>query len=103
MDASLSRLCAISYEIFERKFLMKYLNNSLNKIVPLLFYSIGGYLAIKGSLSIGALVAVLAAYAEMAAPWKELLDYYQQKEDTTIRFQQVVREFFIESSAPKPS
>ena len=103
MDASLSKLCTIRYEIFQRKFLMKYLNNILNKIVPLLFYSIGGYLTIKGSLSLGALVAVLAAYAEMAAPWKELLDYYQQKEDMTIRFQQIVREFFIDSSAPKPS
>jgi len=61
--------------------------------------SIGGYLAIKGHLSLGALVAVLAAYTDMTSPWKELLDYYQQKEDMTIRFQQVVREFFIESSA----
>jgi len=99
MDVKLSTLRAIRYEIFERKFLMKYLNNSLNKIVPLLFFSIGGYLAIKGHLSLGALVAVLAAYADMTSPWKELLDYYQQKEDMTIRFQQVVREFFIESSA----
>ncbi len=102
MDAKLSKLRAIRYEIFERKFLMKYLNNSLNKIVPLLFFSIGGYLAIKGQLSLGALVAVLAAYADMASPWKELLDYYQQKEDMTVRFQQVVREFFVESSAPEP-
>ena len=99
MDAKLSKLRAIRYEIFERKFFMKYLNNSLNKIVPLLFFSIGGYLAIKGLLSLGALVAVLAAYADMTSPWKELLDYYQQKEDMTIRFQQVVREFFIESNA----
>jgi len=35
----------------------------------------------------------------MTSPWKELLDYYQQKEDMTIRFQQVVREFFIDSNA----
>lgn len=102
MDASLSRHCAIRYEIFRRKFLMKYLNNVLNKIVPLLFYSIGGYLTIKGSLSIGALVAVLAAYSDMAAPWKELLDYYQQKEDMRIRFQQIIRDFVIDSSAPQP-
>ena len=46
---------------------------------------------------------VLAAYADMASPWKELLDYYQQKEDMTVRFQQVVREFFIDLGAPKPS
>ena len=103
MDAKLSKLRAIRYEIFERKFFMKYLNNSLNKIVPLLFFSIGGYLAIKGHLSLGALVAVLAAYADMASPWKELLDYYQQKEDMTVRFQQVVQEFSLEPSASKLS
>lgn len=101
MDGKLSKARAIRYEIFKRKFLMKYLNNSLNMLVALLFYSIGGYLTIKGRLSIGALVAVLAAYADMTAPWKELLNYYQQKEDMTIRFQQVVQEFNIDSSAPK--
>lgn len=103
MDTKLSKLRAIRYEIFERRFFMKYLNNSLNKIVPLLFFSIGGYLTIKGNLSVGALVAVLAAYADMASPWKELLDYYQQKEDMSVRFHQVVQEFFVEPSAPKPS
>jgi ABC-type bacteriocin/lantibiotic exporter with double-glycine peptidase domain len=103
MDTKLSKLRAIRYEIFERRFFMKYLNNSLNKIVPLLFFSIGGYLTIKGNLSLGALVAVLAAYADMASPWKELLDYYQQKEDMSVRFHQVVREFFFELSAPKAS
>lgn len=96
MDASLTRLRDTRFEIFRQKFLLKYLNNMINKIVPLLFYSIGGYLTIKGSLSLGALVAVLAAYADMAAPWKELLDYYQQKEDMKLRFQQIVREFVDE-------
>ena len=103
MNALLLKVRAIRFEIFDRKYRLKYLNNILNKVVPLLFYSWGGYLAIKGQLSIGALVAVLAAYSDMGAPWKELLDFYQQKEDMTIRYQQVIQEFFVESNAPKPA
>ena len=32
-----------------------------------------GYFVIQGNLSFGALVAVLAAYKDLASPWKELL------------------------------
>jgi ABC-type multidrug transport system fused ATPase/permease subunit len=101
MDAALAKLRETRYEIFRQKFLLKYLNNTISKIVPLLFYSVGGYLTIKGSLSLGALVAVLAAYADMSAPWKELLDYYQQKEDMKTRFQQIAREFGDDSASTK--
>ena len=48
---------------------------------------------IGGSISFGALVAVLAAYKDLAVPWKELLDYYQQKEDIRIKYEQVVEQF----------
>jgi ABC-type multidrug transport system fused ATPase/permease subunit len=73
----------IRFEIYQRKFFVKFLNNTLNQVTPFFFFAIGGYLVIGGSLSAGALVAVLAAYKDMSAPWKELLDYYQQFQDTT--------------------
>ena len=41
---------------------------------------------ITGDLSFGALVAVLAAYKDLSAPWKELLDYYQQQADARIKY-----------------
>jgi putative ABC transport system ATP-binding protein len=62
-------------------------------VTPFFFFAIGGYLVIGGSLSAGALVAVLAAYKDMSAPWKELLDYYQQFQDTKIKYDQVVEQF----------
>ena len=48
---------------------------------------------IKGELSLGAVVAVLAAYKDLSAPWKELLAYYQQKEDARIKYEQVIEQF----------
>src|SRR3984893_1468530 len=82
----------IRFEIYQRKFFVKFLNNTLNQVTPFFFYAIGGYLVIRGSLSAGALVAVIAAYKEMSAPWKELLDYYQAFQDTKIKYDQVVEQ-----------
>ncbi|HKX08344.1 MAG TPA: ABC transporter ATP-binding protein/permease [Stellaceae bacterium] len=95
--ASFARLLGtiydIRFEIYQRKFFVKFLNNTLNQVTPFFFYAIGGYLVIRGNLSAGALVAVISAYKDMSAPWKELLDYYQQFQDTKIKYDQVVEQF----------
>ncbi|HSE78893.1 MAG TPA: ABC transporter transmembrane domain-containing protein [Alphaproteobacteria bacterium] len=83
----------IRYEIFRRKSLVKFLNNFLNQMAPLLFYSIGGYLVITGDLTAGALAAALTAHKDMSSPWKELLDYYQQYQDSKIKYDQVTEQF----------
>lgn len=83
----------IRYEIYQRKFFIKFLNNFIDKLTPFFFFSIGGYLVIQGSLTVGALVAVLNAYKDLASPWKELLIWYQQKEDVRIKYDQVIEQF----------
>ncbi|MBL8688344.1 MAG: ABC transporter ATP-binding protein, partial [Rhodospirillaceae bacterium] len=65
--AQLGVIYDIRYEIFKRKFFVKFLNNFINQLTPFFFYAIGGYLVIQGSLSFGALVAVLAAYKDLAS------------------------------------
>ena len=86
----LGKIYAIRYDIYKRKFFVKFLNNFLAQITPFFFYSVGGYLVIKGSLSLGALVAVLAAYKDILNPWKELLTWYSTKEDVRIKHEQIV-------------
>ena len=89
----LGRIYTIRFEIYKRKFFIKFLNNFLAQITPFFFYSVGGYLVIKGSLSLGALVAVLAAYKDILSPWKELLTWYSTKEDVRIKYEQIVSQF----------
>src|SRR5262245_4726543 len=91
----------IRFEIYQRKGLVKFLNNLLNQMAPLLFYSIGGYLVIHGELTVGALTAALTANKDMSAPWKELLDYYQQTQDAEIKYEQVVEQFRPENMVPE--
>jgi ABC-type multidrug transport system fused ATPase/permease subunit len=83
----------IRFEIYQRKFFVKFLNNTLNAVTPFFFFSIGGYLVIQGELSAGVVVAMLSAYKDLSSPWKELLDYYQQFQDTRIKYEQVVEQF----------
>ncbi len=83
----------IRFEIYRRKFFVKFLNNFIGQLTPFFFYAIGGYLVIKGPLSFGALVAVLAAYKDLASPWKELLDFYQNNQNSRITYDQIVEQF----------
>lgn len=87
------RIYEIRLKIYRKKFFIKFLNNFLAQLTPFFFYSIGGYLVIRGELSFGALVAVLSAYKDLSSPWKEMLDWYQQKEDTRVKYDQLIEQF----------
>ena len=89
----LARIYEIRYKLFKLKFFIKFLNNFIAQLTPFFFYSVGGYLVIQGDITFGALVAVLAAYKDLASPWKELLSYYQLKEDVKIKYEQVIEQF----------
>ena len=83
----------IRFEVFQRKFFVKFLNNFLGQLTPFFFLSIGGYLVIRDELSVGALAAVLWAQKDLASPWKELLDFYQLFQDSKIKYEQIVEQF----------
>src|SRR5437016_480555 len=91
----LAEIYEIRFDIYNRKFLVKFLNNLLNQLTPFFFFLIGGYFVITGELSFGALVAVLAAYKDLSSPWKELLDFYQNQQDVAIKYEQVVEQFQV--------
>jgi len=89
----LGRLFDVRFRIYQKKFFMKFLNNFITQLTPFFFYSVGGYLAIKGEITVGALVAALAAYKDLSSPWKELLTYYNQTQDMSLRWDIVTERF----------
>ena len=76
ISEQLGRLFGIRFEIYQKKFFMKFINNFISQLTPFMFYLIGGLLVLQGSVSLGALVAALVAYKDLSSPWKELLTYY---------------------------
>src|SRR5258708_8114726 len=86
----MGRIYDIRFEVYQRKFFVKFLNNFLGQLTPFFFLSIGGYLVIRDELSVGSLAAVLWAQKDLASPWKELLDFYQLFQDSKIKYEQIV-------------
>ncbi len=93
LASRLGHIFKIRYEIYQRKFFVKFLNNLLAQLTPFVFYAGGGLLAISGHLDIGALVAVIAAYKDLPSPIKELIDWDQQRLDVQIKYEQVIGQF----------
>ena len=91
----LGRIFFIRFDIYQWKFLVKFINNLLAQVTPFIFYLVGGYLAITGRLDIGQLVAVIAAYKELPSPLKDLIDWDQQRLDVQVKYTQVVESFTI--------
>lgn len=78
------------------RFGLKFVNNFFQSLGPFMLFLIGGYLAITGRLDLGALVAFLSAYEKLYDPWKELMDYYQDYQDSRTRYQRVMSYFDLE-------
>ncbi|MDS9470085.1 ABC transporter transmembrane domain-containing protein [Paracoccus sp. MBLB3053] len=92
----LGRIFRIRYDIYQWKFLVKFLNNFIAQLTPFLFYSIGGYLTIQGKLDVGQLIAVINAYKELPGPLKELIDWDLARQDMQVKYEQVIEQFEAE-------
>jgi len=89
----LGRLYFIRFELFQRKFGVKFINNLLIQFLAFLFYAVGGYLAITGTMDIGQLVAVIAAYKDLPDPIRGLIDYDQRRLTVEVRYEQILEQF----------
>ena len=100
----ISEHIAALYELLKRLFVVKYgikfANNLFQSFGPFILFLVGGYLAIHGQFTLGALVAFLSAYEKVYDPWKEMLEYYQSLQDARIRYSQIMRIFNLEPPHP---
>lgn len=92
----LGLIFSIRYDLYQWKFLVKFINNFLAQVTPFLFYSVGGVLALQGRLDIGQLVAVINAYKDLPGPLKELIDWDQARQDVQVKYAQVVEQFNVD-------
>ncbi len=91
----------IRLQIYKKKFLIKFLNNFMNQMPPFIFYAVGGYFVIEGELTIGALVASIAAYQDISGPWKDLLGYYQRYAMSAIKYTTIIENFLPKDRFPE--
>ena len=93
ITGTLGKLFFIRFELYQRKFSVKFINNLLIQFLAFIFYAAGGYFAIRGTLDIGQLVAVIAAYKDLPDPIRGLIDYDQKRLQVDVRYSQVIEQF----------
>ena len=89
----LGKIFDIRFELYQRKYFVKSLNNFMAQLTPFIFYLVGGYFVITGVLDVGQLLAVIVAYKDLPGPIKELIDWDLQRQDVQIKFDQVMDQF----------
>jgi len=93
VTSMLGRLFFIRFELYQRKFAVKFINNFLIQFLAFFFYAVGGYLAIRGTLDLGQLVGVIVAYKDLPAPVRGLIDHDQKRLQVEARYAQIVEQF----------
>ncbi len=92
------------YSLLKRLFIVKYgikfSNNLFQSFGPFLLFLVGGYFAINGNFTLGALVAFLSAHEKVYDPWKEILEYYQALQDAQVKYRQIMEIFDLEPEYP---
>ena len=99
-DTLTRKLYRIMNRLFVVKYGIKFANNLFQSFGPFILFLIGGYLAIQGQFTLGALIAFLTAYEKVYDPWKELIEYYQSLQDTKVRYRQIMKIFDHEIEFP---
>jgi putative ABC transport system ATP-binding protein len=96
IGSRLAGLFFIRLDLYNRKFAVKFLNNLLAQLTPFFFYTVGGWLALQHKLDVGQLVAVIAAYRDLPPPVKELIDWDQQRNDVSVKYEQIIEQFDVD-------
>jgi len=74
---------------------IKVSSNFFTNISPFIIFLLGGYLAIKGQLELGAVVAFLSAQEKLFDPWRELIDVYQSYQEASVSYQRTMQYFDV--------
>ncbi len=85
----------IRLNIYNLKYLIKWINNFLEKFGQFLLLLVGGWLIINHpeTFNLGILVAFLQAYGQLNEPWRELINFFQLKENARVKYEQVIANF----------
>ena len=95
LNRLIDRLYQLLVKLSILKYGIKFSNNLFQSIGPFMLFLVGGYLAIHGEFTIGALVAFLSAYEKVYDPWKEVIEYYQGYQDARVRYKQIMDLFHL--------
>ena len=91
----LQRIFRVRLNIYNLKYLIKWINNFLEKFGQFVLLLVGGWLIINQpeEFNLGTLVAFLQAYGQLNEPWRELINFFQLRENARVKYEHVIANF----------
>ncbi|MFG1187239.1 hypothetical protein [Xanthobacter aminoxidans] len=86
VDGRLAVVSEASLDLKRQNFTDRVLNLLMSDVPTLVFYFVGGWLALTGAINIGQLVAVVAAYGQIPEPLKELIEWDEKRVVAQVRY-----------------
>lgn len=86
IDRRLGIVAEASLAMKRQGLLERTLGLLISDVPTLVFYFVGGWLALTGAINIGQLVAVVAAYGQIPEPLKELLEWDEKRVVAQVRY-----------------
>lgn len=86
VDRRLAVVSEASLDLKRQNFTDRVLNLLMSDVPTLVFYFVGGWLALTGAINIGQLVAVVAAYGQIPEPLKELIEWDEKRVVAQVRY-----------------
>lgn len=97
--ARLRHVFALNMGIFKIKYSMNFLMNLTHHVSVAMALGVGAYLAVKGRIEIGTVVAFVSGLGKVIDPWGDLVNWYREMTAVRMRYRLVAE---TARSHPRP-
>ena len=84
-----NRVFRINMGIFKLKFTMNFLMNLMHHLGVAAVLGVGGWLAIRGRIEVGTVVAFVSGLAKVNDPWGDIVNWYREMVVVRVRYRLV--------------
>jgi ABC-type bacteriocin/lantibiotic exporter with double-glycine peptidase domain len=84
------RVFDLNMRIYRIKFSMNFLMNITNHLGVAAVLAVGGWLAVKGEIEIGTVVAFISGIAKVNEPWGEIVNWYRDMAVAQVKYRLIV-------------
>jgi ABC-type multidrug transport system fused ATPase/permease subunit len=88
-EESMRHVFSLSMGIFKLKFTMNFLMNLMHHSGVAVALGVGGWLAVKGEIEVGTVVAFVSGLGKVNDPWGDLVNWFREMTAVTMRYELV--------------
>jgi len=95
------RVYDLNMQIYRRKFAITLLMNLLYHLSTIGVGVVGSWLVLRGKTEVGTVVAFISGLSRMNDPWGEIVDYFRNLTNSTVKYRMIRQAFGEDAVAPQ--